>query len=440
MIIITPESKEYENARQEWNRAIQKFPKIILYCESTKDVSEAIKHAYKNKLQIRIRSGGHNYEGYSTGDGVAVIDISKMDSAKINYAENTVIVQGGIKNTKLYNYISSQGYPFPGGTCPTVGVSGFTLGGGWGYSTRKFGLGCDSLLEIEIVNYKGHVIKANKYSNKELFWAVKGAGGGNFGVITSMTFNLLAKVNKVTYVTISCENISKYNQVKVLDTWQKWIDSVDNDINLSGGLYHTNQEGVYAYFRGISYKNPQQTKQLLKPFYKIENVEITLEYDKYIDVVNKIASSYPPYEHFKSTGRFVNRYYYLDELEHLVDIINQNLPTNSIYTGINVYGLGGKVKDIDKYDSAFYFRDAKYILLIQSAWEDNLYKDENIDWVLENFKYIYSITEGSYINFPLLQLPCYEDNYFGENVCRLRNVKCKYDPCNIFSFPQSIKY
>lgn len=394
MIIITPDSLDYEKARQEWNRSIQKFPKLIAYCETTQDVTDIIKYSYDNDLKIRIRSGGHNYEGYSTGNGVVVIDISKMNNANINYEENTVTVQGGIKNTQLYNYISNLGYPFPGGTCPTVGVSGYALGGGWGYSARKFGLGCDSLIEIEMVNYKGKVIKANQYFNKDLFWALRGAGGGNFGVITSMKFKLPNKVNKVTYVRMTYENISKKEQVNILDTWQKWIGSVDNDINLSGGLYHTNEEGVYAYFRGICYKNEEQTKKLLEPFYNIKEA----------------------------------------------DIINQPLPNNSIYTGINVYGLGGKVKSVNKYDTAFYFRDANYILLIQSAWEDNLYKEENVNWVLNNFKYIYSITEGSYINFPLLQLPYYEANYFGENECRLRKVKCKYDPLDVFSFPQSIRY
>lgn len=247
MIIITPDSLDYEKARQEWNRSIQKFPKLIAYCETTQDVSDIIKYSYDNDLRIRIRSGGHNYEGYSTGNDVVVIDISKMNNANINYEENTVTVKGGIKNTQLYNYISNQGYPFPGGTCPTVGVSGYALGGGWGYSARKFGLGCDSLIEIEMVNYKGKIIKANKYFNKDLFWALRGAGGGNFGVMTSMKFKLPHKVNKVTYVRMTYQNISKKEQVNILDTWQKWIGLVDKDINLSGGLYHTNEEGVYAY-------------------------------------------------------------------------------------------------------------------------------------------------------------------------------------------------
>lgn len=438
MIIITPANEKYEYVRQEWNRAIQKFPTMIAYCENNEDVSEIIKYAKQHDFEIRIRSGGHNYEGYSIDDNVVVIDVSKMNKIKIDYCNNTVTVQGGTKNTQLYNFISNLGYPFPGGTCPTVGVSGYALGGGWGYSARKFGLGCDSLVELEIVNYRGKVLKANKCVNKDLFWALRGAGGGNFGVVTSMTFKLPPKTEKVTYVKIYYQNPSQEIQLRVLDTWQKWISQVDYDINLSGGLYNSD-EGVHVYFRGISYKNEEETQKLLTPFYNIDGAEITLEYKKYIDVVNEIASSYPAYEHFKSTGRFVNRMYYLDELSELVKIINQPRPINSVYTGVNVYGLGGKISDVDKYETAFYYRDAKYILLIQSAFEENLYKEENVNWVLENFEYIYSITKGSYINFPLLQLPFYELNYYGENANLLSDVKYKYDPYNVFSFQQSIK-
>ncbi|OFD81220.1 FAD-linked oxidase [Bacillus mycoides] len=146
--IITRYDCEYEEARQEWNRAIQKFPLSIIYCFTKWDVSNAIIWARKNEITIRIRSGGHHYEGYSVGNNVLVIDISKMNSMQLNEHKNTLVIQGGAQNKQIYDFISSKGYPFPGGTCPTVGVSGYTLGGGWGYSSRYFGLGYDNLIEL----------------------------------------------------------------------------------------------------------------------------------------------------------------------------------------------------------------------------------------------------------------------------------------------------
>lgn len=436
--VITPKDKNYDLLRQEWNRAIQKFPALIVYCENEFDVSQSILYARENNIPIRIRSGGHNYEGYSTGNKVMVIDISKINSIKINYQENTLTIGGGIKNAQLYNYLSPFDYPFPGGLCPTVGLSGFTLGGGWGYSSRKFGLGCDSLLEAELINYEGYLLKANKYINSDLFWALKGAGGGNFGVVTSMTFKLPPKVNSVTYFEIYCPNTSKETQVRFLDIWQRWIFNVDNSINASGGLYNTPDE-KYIFLRGISYNSIDQTKWLLRDFYNLENVSIDLESNRFLAVINNIASSYPPYEKFKSGGRFVNTYYSLEELSNIVDIVNQPRPRDSVLTSINIYGFGGKISAVPKNETAFYYRDARYILYIQSVWEDNFYKEYNVDWVLYNFRYIYNITYGSYINFPTLELPHYEINYFGENIFRLKTIKEKYDPCNVFNFPQSIK-
>jgi FAD/FMN-containing dehydrogenase len=112
-------------------------------------------------------------------------------------------MESGAKNSEVYDLIGSNGYAFPGGTCPTVGVSGFTLGGGWGFSRRLLGLGCESLIELEVVDYQGKLIKANQYCHPDLFWGCRGAGGGNFGVVVGMTFQLP-------------------EPAEVMDVWQNW--------------------------------------------------------------------------------------------------------------------------------------------------------------------------------------------------------------------------
>ncbi|WP_373921149.1 FAD-binding oxidoreductase [Rossellomorea marisflavi] len=188
--IVTPKSPEYTDSRQEWNRAINKFPLVIVYCVEKQDVANAVRWARKRCVPIRIRSGGHHYEGYSTGNCVLVIDISRLNRLGLDREKNLLRMEAGAKNTAVYDFVGSNGYAFPGGTCPTVGVSGFTLGGGWGYSSRLLGLGCDSLVELELVNDQGKLIKANKDTNADLFWACRGAGSGNFGVVVGMMFQL----------------------------------------------------------------------------------------------------------------------------------------------------------------------------------------------------------------------------------------------------------
>ena len=437
--IITPNSRKYEQARQEWNRSIQKFPMAIVYCKNYKDISNAISFARKNHIPIRIRSGGHNYEGYSIANGAIVIDVSKLNKIKIDYIKNTVTIQGGVNNTTLYNYVSSKGYPFPGGACPTVGVSGYASGGGWGYSSRYLGLGCDSLLEIKLIDYKGCLKTANEFVNSDLFWACRGAGGGNFGVIVSMTFKLPSKVGKVTLFELNYSAPSKLTQIKFFDTWQKWILTADERVNMKGGLYNSKSDGIYIRCNGLFYGPPIELQSILKPFREIKGFSLKTSYLSFLDAMNKIGSTYPPYEYFKSTGRFVYRNYSPEELRHLIEKINQERPTGSILTSLNIYGLGGKVNEVSKFDTAFYYRDARYIMLIQSVWENNKNKLENVEWVNRNFKYLYSITNGSYINFPYSPLPNYQHDYYGKNVNALKDIKCKYDPYNVFNFPQSIK-
>ena len=217
--IVTPFNPIYDQARQNYNRAIQQFPLIIVYCRNNRDVSNAVQWSRRHCVPLRIRSGGHNYEGYSNGNCTLIIDISKMN--KMDECSNKLYVQGGVNNEQVYDFVSSKNYPFPGGTCPTVGVSGYTLGGGWGLSCRLFGLGCDSLEEIELVNFNGAIIKASRRCHPDLFWACRGAGGGNFGVIVSMTFKLPPKINKVTLVEIDYLDVGSDAQKKFLGIWQE---------------------------------------------------------------------------------------------------------------------------------------------------------------------------------------------------------------------------
>ncbi|WP_433748102.1 FAD-binding oxidoreductase [Falsibacillus pallidus] len=436
--IVTPIDPKYSEARQEWNRAIQKFPLVIVYCSRKQDVSNAIRWARKHEIPIRIRSGGHHYEGYSTGNYVLVIDISRLNRVKIDEHNGTLTMHGGASNQQLYNAVGKAGYPFPGGTCPTVGVAGYTLGGGWGYSTRFFGLGCDSLIELEIVDYTGKLLKANEDENEDLFWACRGAGGGNFGVVVSMTFSLPPKLNEVTLVEIYAPNASKETMIDFLNTWQNWLRGLDDRMTLVASIYQSKAEGMAIYGRGLFFGGCEEAKELLEPFQDIEGMQFFLEDLSFNEAMDKVQASYPPSEKFKSTGRFVYRHYNRRELEGIVDIIQKTAP-GSVYAAISVYALGGKVQAFGKRETAFYYRDARYIMGIQSVWEQDQYAEKNIRWVEDRFQYIKNITTGSYINFPYSELKDYEIAYYGQNAGRLNRINKKYDPYNVFRFPQAIR-
>ncbi len=434
-IVITPKNHFYEEARQEWNRAIQKFPIAIVFCSNKCDVSNAILWARKNCVSFRIRNGRHNYEGYSTGNGVMVIDISKMNS--ISICNGFVKAEGGANNAQIYDYVSSYGYPFPGGTCPTVGLSGLISGGGWGLSCRMFGLACDSLVEVEIIDYNGQTVTASEVCNRELFWAIRGGGGGNFGVIVSMTFRLPPKVEMVTYINIYYPDTDVNKQVEFFETYQNWIIDADRRITLISRMYHSQEEDFAINVRGIFYGMPEEAEEILKPFINLGGGILTLEYITFFDAISKIGSAYPDSEMFKDTGRFALCPLSYNEIFKLVEMM-RDFPPGSKFSALSLYSLGGKVMDVSSYETAFFYRDAQYIIGIQSVWTDERFAETNINWIDERFKYLEKITNGSYVNFPYRGLVDYMHAYYGKNADKLRDAKYRYDPLNIFCFPQSI--
>lgn len=436
--VVTKDNFEYEESRKCWNRAIEKYPLIINYCNDKEDVSNAINWARKNNIEFRIRSGCHNYEGFSTGNDLLVIDVSRINSISIDEDENYVKLGGGVRNREIYEALGKRGYPFPGGGCPTVGVSGLILGGGWGYSTRLFGLSCDTLIELELVNYNGEIIIASEKENSDLFWACRGSGGGNFGVIVSMKFTLPSKVQMATLINGDFNDCDSEETVNLISAWQEMYKSLDKRFNGKMSIYNSKENGRGVKFTALLYGDKKEANKILEPLKKVSsNLFIKMEYGTVLEANRKIQDSHPEYESYKSSGRFVYKEYSRTEIEELRNLL-ESRAEGSIYTAITFYGLGGAVIDTNKEKTAFYYRDAKFIMGFQSVWEEAKYAPINRRWFLEKFNYIKNITEGSFINFPLLELENYKKEYFGENISKLKGIKSKYDPLNIFKFPQGI--
>ncbi len=436
--IFIPANPNYNEARQGYNRAIQQYPLVIDYCSNKRDVANAVNWSRKFNVPLRIRSGGHNYEGYSNGNCTLVIDVSRMNRISLDAYANLLTVEGGVTNRQVYEFVSSRGYPFPGGTCPTVGVSGYVTGGGWGLSCRYLGLGCDSLEEIELVNFKGHFVKANRHYNEDLFWACRGAGGGNFGIIVSMKFRLPPKVEKVTLIEIDYLHEAPEEQETFLKTWQKWLAGADSRITLISRIYNSVDDGLAMLARGIFYGKPNEAKQLLKPFLTFAKVDYSFEYMTFLEAVTIIGSNYPPFEKFQSASRFVMKDFSEGDISKLVGLIRKR-PRGSVFAGLSMYTLGGRVREIGLDKTAFFYRNANYIIWLETTWEEDKFAEANKSWVRRQFPTLESVTTGSYVNFPYNHLPNYLKEYYGSHVDFLKEIKKKYDPLNVFTFPQGIR-
>lgn len=436
--IVTPCDASYQEDRQGWNHAIQKYPLIINYCYTASDVSCAILWARQNNAFIRVRNGGHNYEGYSNGNCVLVIDVSEMKEIEFDDKLCTVRVQGGVNNGELYEFVSLKGYPFPGGTCPTVGLSGYSLGGGWGLSCRYFGLGCDSIEEIEMVNYQGCILKVNRLYNSDLFWALRGAGGGNFGVIVSIKFRLPPPIKNVTLIEIDYPAVDYKEQELFLYTWQEWLSCADERMTLISRIYNSEADGLSMLVRGIFYGGQREAKKLLKSFLDIQGAISNIQYMSFLEAVTIIGSSYPEFERFQSASRFVYKKFNRKEIKSIVKLI-QHRPQGSVFAGLSMYSLGGKVAKINEDETAFLYRNAHYIIWLETVWEDDCFAQINSEWINRQLQHLIPLTVGSYVNFPYSNLPEYLNEYYGNHVPRLEKIKKKYDPCNIFTFPQALK-
>lgn len=437
-MIVTKEDHLYEESRMAWNRAIQMYPLQIIYCKNKEEVSRALLWAKEHGYPIRIRSGRHHYEGYSTGNDVVVIDVSQMNGIQVDEENELVTVEGGVRNRALYEEVCQLGYPFPGGGCPTVGVAGLVLGGGWGYSARMLGLSCDSLIEVEMIDVDGNCIKANAMTHPELFWALKGAGGGNFGIVVSMTFKLPKKNPTATLIQLEYKHMNTEARLELVKAWQTLFETLPHHTNMKMALYNSKEKGIGIAITGVCYGSQQEAFETIKPLIMpAKEMLLKLNECSVLEINRIIQDSHPDYEKYKSTGRFVYRTYNEEQIQSLLEIVDSK-PEASDYTAITFYGLGGQIQATSKRKSAVFYRDARFILGFQSVWEDDRAKAENCTWLLEHFPIIEALTEGSFINFPLAELTDYKKAYYGDYKEPLENIKAQYDPENRLHFPQGL--
>jgi FAD/FMN-containing dehydrogenase len=215
--LIRPGSAAYPNARLEFDPRFDTIrPQGIVMAENANDVAASISFARDRGIPFTARCGGHSYGGYSVCDGM-VIDVAPM-AAVVPKADGTATVGAGTTLIDLAAGLAPAGVMVPGGTCGSVGISGLTMGGGQGVTDRRFGLTCDSLESATVITADGRVLTCDEGKNADLFWALRGGGGGNFGVVTSFTF----RTHRVDRITIFGLSWPWSQAADVLDAWQTW--------------------------------------------------------------------------------------------------------------------------------------------------------------------------------------------------------------------------
>ncbi|CAI6086480.1 FAD-binding oxidoreductase [Cohnella sp. JJ-181] len=425
----------YDAARKNWDPHTDRFPKVFVFAQKTQDVSNAIKWARENKVPIRPRSGRHALEvNLSQVNGGIVIDVSEMKKIRLNKKAGTVVVETGNQVGRIAKTLAKQGFIAPFGDSPTVGIGGITLGGGIGPLQRTIGLISDNLLEVEMVDAKGRVMRANKKCNPDLFWASRGGGGGNFGVYTKYKLKTVRAPAKATVFSI----VWPWNQFeKVLKKWQVWAPSVDT--RLGSELTIGPKKGGNVSMLGMFLGSKTEAVRLLKPITSVGTpTQQTIKLLPYPEVVDFMLAPDPIL-----TQRFSNQFSsgfgrrpfpdraYKSIREFLEKVEGKD-------AGFFFLNWGGAIARIAPRDTAFYWRDPKFYVEWNSNWSKKSEAAKNIAVVRETRRKLQPYIVGSYINVPDQGIKHSGPVYYGANYPRLRRVKAKYDPENVFNNPQSI--
>ncbi|MFJ7730915.1 FAD-binding oxidoreductase [Lysinibacillus sp. NPDC097231] len=433
--IVTPDNPEYEQARTNNNLNNPQFPSIIVFCQHTKDVINALRWARENNERFRIRSGRHSYENYSLLDKGLVIDVSEMNNITINLQDMTAKIEAGANLGNVYRKLWENGVTIPAGTESGVGIVGLTLGGGIGMLSRPFGLTCDNLIEIEMVGADGHegaeLIQANRQKNSDLWWASCGGGGGNFGIITALTF----KLHPISDVALFSITWGWDDFEQAFDAWQKWAPFTDE--RLTSQIELKSKEIGEVVAQGEFIGTASELKKLLRPLRKTgspTNVWIKeVPYIKAVEFFDLPSGNRPALR--KRSGSFIERPFPHAAIVQMKEFLT-NAPNRN--TTIWQQSLRGAVSQIAPNRTAYFYRNALMVQEYNTSWKKSKEEEKNIQWMENVRRSLSPYTAGDYVNFPDRFIKDWSTAYYGRNFSRLREVKTKYDPYNVFNFPQSI--
>lgn len=426
----------YERARKNWDPHTNRFPKVFVFAQRTQDVANAIRWARENRVPIRARSGRHALEtNLSQVNGGIVIDVSDMKNIWLDKKRGIAIVETGNTVVKIVKTLARQGFMAPFGDSPSVGIGGITPGGGIGPLQRSIGLLSDNLIGVEMVDAKGRVIRADKNHHADLLWATRGGGGGNFGIYTKYKF----KVHRAPAGATVFRIIWPWNQLaKVFRVWQRWAPSVDTRLGtyLEIGLKIGGRVTVQGLFLGPK----REAVRLLKPVLSVGTPTTKIiRWLSYPKAVNFLLPPDPVLTQ-RWSNQFSSGFAIRPFPERAIQVMRQFLEKAKPGSPAGFFFLnwGGAVSRIPPEATAFFWRKAKFYVEWNSSWIKRSEAAKNIALVRDTRRKLQPFIVGSYINVPDQGIKNSGPVYYGANYPRLRRVKAKYDPENVFRFPQSI--
>ncbi len=438
--LLRPDNEGYDEARTVWNGMVDKHPALIVQCAGTADIISAVTFAKEQDIPISVKGGGHNIAGRAVEDDALMIDLSPMKSVRVDPDAKTARVEPGVVLNELDHETQAFGLATPAGYNSTTGIAGLTLGGGWGWLSRKHGLTVDNLLSADVVIAQGELVHASEDENEDLFWGLRG-GGGNFGIVTSFEFEL----HEVGPTVLSGPLVHPFEDAEaVLSGFRDFAADAPNEATVWCVIRHAPPLPF------IPEEWHGRKVVILAAFYAgdMDDGEDVLQSVR--DIGDPIADAIGPHPYagwqqaFDGLAPAGNRHYWkshnfvemTDEMIETFVGYGETIPTEE--TEIAIPHLGGAINEKPVGETAYPHRNAEFIMNLHTQWTDPDQDEECIAWARDMHEAMAPhATGGVYANFVPEEVGDQQAAY-RENYDRLVEVKNKCDPENLFRLNHNV--
>jgi FAD/FMN-containing dehydrogenase len=451
--VVLPGSERYERARKPFIARFDELePTAVVLVAEPEDVAETMRFATAAGIPTAIRSGGHCFAGYSSTEGI-VVDVSPIDH--VDASDGLVRVGAGARIGPIVEHLLEHGLTIPTGSCPSVGIAGTTLGGGLGVLGRKYGLTLDHLEAARVVLADGRVVECDEHHEPDLFWALRGAGAGNFGVVTEFTFRPRPAHDMTNfYLVWPFEHAAR-----VMAVWQEWAPNADDDLAAGLAYSQLGEDRPIVEIFGAAVAREGPARALLEDAVarigvdpeseRIEELTFggTSNYQAALlavanDQVEETAAGTVERQGCRFTrSEFFSRPIPPDGLEALAAAFVDGLEPG-MFRGLELAPWGGAYNRVPPDATAFVHRRESFSLKeasLVAPEASDAEKHAAWSWVSHSWRSVHPYGSGRvYPNFPDPDLTGWLDAYYGTNLPRLRRVKAAYDPGEVFRFEQSI--